>query len=86
MPNEQAPEDQDLRIYRGLPLVEGELPKQDEQLKHLQHIPPPPPWRTFGLSNEDWVKEAKSAEEDVPSSEGKVPIDPRALGFVADKK
>ncbi len=93
MPNEQTPEQKDLRIYRGLTLSADSLPKPEEQQQHLDRIPPPPPWRTFGLSVEEWVKEAKlSLEALVKEAKSKKSqqragkIDPRALGFVASEQ
>ncbi len=81
MPSEQTPEQKDLRIYRGLTLSAASLPTPEQQQHHLDHIPPPPPWRTFGRSVKEWVKAAKSTES--KQSPGK--IDPRALGFVPNK-
>ncbi len=93
MPNEQTPEQKDLRIYRGLTLSADSLPKPEEQQQHLDRIPPPPPWRTFGLSVEKWVKEAKSSLEALvkeakskKSQQRAGKIDPRALGFVASEQ
>ncbi|MEC4813224.1 MAG: MoxR family ATPase [Scytonema sp. PMC 1069.18] len=82
MPNDQTPEEKDLRIYRGLTLSADNLPTPEEQQQHLDRIPPPPPWRTFGLSVEDWNKEAKSKNSQQSTGE----IDPRALEFVASKE
>ncbi|NCR00690.1 MAG: AAA family ATPase [Microcystis aeruginosa L211-101] len=73
---------EDLRIYGGLTLSADSLPTPKEQRKHLDRIPPPPPWRSFSLSPEKWTEAAKLQE--IPPEQGK--IDPRALGFVADKK
>jgi len=82
MANKPVTKPEDLRIYRGLTLSADSLPTPEEQRKHLDRIPPPPPWRSFSLSPEAWTKAAKSQE--IPPEQGK--IDPRALGFVADKK
>ncbi|MDB9420048.1 AAA family ATPase [Microcystis aeruginosa CS-563/04] len=82
MANKPVPKPEDLRIYRGLTLSADSLPKPEEQRKHLDRIPPPPPWRSFSLSPEKWTEAAKLQE--IPPEQGK--IDPRALGFVADKK
>ncbi|GBE72991.1 ATPase [Microcystis aeruginosa NIES-87] len=82
MANKPVTKAEDLRIYRGLTLSADSLPTPKEQRKHLDRIPPPPPWRSFSLSPEEWTKAAKSQE--IPPEQGK--IDPRALGFVADKK
>ena len=82
MANKPVPKPEDLRIYRGLTLSADSLPKPKEQRKHLDRIPPPPPWRSFSLSPEKWTEAAKLQE--IPPEQGK--IDPRALGFVADKK
>ena len=81
MPNDRTPEENDLRIYRGLILSADSLPTPQEQQQHLHRIPPPPPWRTFGLSVEEWVKEAKSKKSQQRAGK----IDPRALGFVASE-
>ncbi|MFM6058015.1 MAG: ATPase, partial [Microcystis aeruginosa] len=82
MADKPVPKPEDLRIYRGLTLSADSLPTAKEQKKHLDRIPPPPPWRSFSLSPEEWTKAAKSQK--IPPEQGK--IDPRALGFVADKK
>ncbi len=82
MANKPVTKAEELRIYRGLTLSANSLPTPEEQRKHLDRIPPPPPWRSFSLSPEEWTKAAKSQE--IPPEQGK--IDPRALGFVADKK
>ncbi|MDF5732130.1 MAG: MoxR family ATPase [Rhizonema sp. PD38] len=63
MPNEQTPEKEDLRIYRGLTLSDDNLPTPEKQQQYLEHIPPPPPWRTFGLSVEDWNKEKANLKQ-----------------------
>jgi hypothetical protein len=60
MMSEQTPEQKDLRIYRGLTLSADNLPTSQEQQQHLDRIPPPPPWRTFGLSVEDWDEKKKA--------------------------
>ncbi len=93
MPNDRTPEEKDLRIYRGLTLSADSLPKPEEQQQHLDRIPPPPPWRTFGLSVEEWVEEAKSSLEALVKEAGSKKsqqsagaIDPRALGFVASEQ
>ncbi|MBD2520739.1 AAA family ATPase, partial [Nostoc sp. FACHB-973] len=98
MPNEQTPQEKDLRVYRGLTLSADNLPTPEEQLQYLAHIPPPPPWRTFGLSVEDWEKqkkpELKDEDSDLKDEEAKSTqskqsagnIDPRALGFVASEQ
>ncbi|MUG93036.1 AAA family ATPase [Scytonema sp. UIC 10036] len=77
MANDQTAEEKDLRIYRGLTLSADSVPNPEKQQEHLNRIPPPPPWRTFGLSVEEW-KKAKSEE----SSHNVGKSDPRALGFV----
>ena len=82
MANKPVPKPEDLRIYRGLTLSADSLPTPKEQRKHLDRIPPPPPWRSFSLSPEECTKAAKS-QENPPKQEK---IDPRALGFVADEK
>ena len=82
MANKPVTKAEDLRIYRGLTLSADSLPTPKEQRKHLDRIPPPPPWRSFSLSPEAWTKTAKSQK--IPPEQGK--IDPRALGFVADEK
>ncbi|MFM6439503.1 MAG: AAA family ATPase, partial [Microcystis panniformis] len=46
-------------------------------------MPPPPTWRSFILSPEECKKEAAKSQENPPKQ---VKIDPRDLGFVADKK
>ncbi|YAF98949.1 MAG: AAA family ATPase (plasmid) [Nodularia sp. CChRGM 3473] len=84
MPSEQTPEQKDLRIYRGLTLSADNLPKPKQQQQHLAHIPPPPPWRAFGLSAEDGDKDKEVELKQSQESLGK--IDPRALGFVASKE
>jgi MoxR-like ATPase len=82
MANKPVPKPEDLRIYRGLTLSADSLPTPEEQRNHLDRIPPPPPWRSFSLSPEECTKAAKS-QENPPKQEK---IDPRALGFVADRK
>ncbi|GAB1539263.1 hypothetical protein NUACC21_19290 [Scytonema sp. NUACC21] len=84
MPSEQTPRQQDLRIYRGLTLSADKLPTPKEQQQHLDRIPPPPPWRTFGLSVEEWKREKEAKSKNSQQSTGK--IDPRALEFVASKE
>ena len=83
MANEQTPEDKDLRIYRGLNLSADNLPTPFEQEQHLDRIPPPPPWRTFGLSVKDWNKEKANLK---PSQQSTNKIDSRAKGFVANEQ
>jgi MoxR-like ATPase len=83
MPSEETPEQNDLRIYRGLTLSHDNLPDSAEKIKHLGRIPSPPPWRTFGLSVEDWDKKK---EESKNTQQGINNIDPRALGFVAKEE
>ncbi|RCJ18465.1 ATPase [Nostoc minutum NIES-26] len=84
MPKDQTPEQKDLRIYRGLTLSANKLPKSKEQKQHLARIPPPPPWRTFGLSATQWDQEAKLKQSQQTVGVGN--IDPRALGFVASEQ
>lgn len=72
----------DLRIYRGLTLTQETLPNAEEQKKRLNLIPPPPPWRTFGLSHAEWVQQAQSAKELKDSSAH----NPKAMGFVASER
>ena len=92
MPSEQTPKQKDLRIYRGLTLSADKLPTPQEQQQHLDHIPPPPPWRTFGLSIEEWKNEKEKEKEQEKEAKSKNSqqsagnIDPRALGFVASKE
>ena len=93
MSNDQTPEEKDLRIYRGLTLSADSLPTPEEQQQHLDRIPPPPPWRTFGLSVKEWVEEAKSSLEALvkeakskKSQQRAGKIDSRALGFVASER
>lgn len=89
MPNDQTPEEKDLRIYRGLTLSADSLPTAKEQQQHLDRIPPPPPWRTLGLSVKEWVKEAKSSLEALVKNNSQQSADkiaPRALGFVASEQ
>lgn len=101
MANEPAPERKDLRIYRGLTLIADSWPGPEEQQQHLDLIPPPPPWRTFGLSAEEWTQKAKLGRSESKSSteqegSGKSEtekggqtfrkFDPRALGFVVEEK
>lgn len=85
MPREQTPIQKDLRIYRGLTLSASSLPKLKEQRQHLNCIPPPPPWRTFGLSLEEWKKEKKAAEAN-NSQQIAGKTDLRALEFVASQE
>ncbi|MBW4585225.1 MoxR family ATPase [Aetokthonos hydrillicola Thurmond2011] len=80
MPNDQTSKQKDLRIYRGLSLSADNLPSLQEQQQHLDRIPPPPPWRTFGLSPENWKEEKEQAKN---SQQSTANIDPRALKFVA---
>lgn len=82
MSNEQKPEEKDLRIYRGLTLSKDNLPKPKEQQKHLERIPPPPPWRAFGLLDSETVEEENPTSQQSEASN----IDPRALGFVASEQ
>ncbi|NEP54284.1 MAG: ATPase, partial [Moorea sp. SIO3C2] len=82
MPKDPTSDQQDLRIYRGLTLTRGSLPSSKEQQQHLSRMPPPPPWRTFGLSVEQWREKAESQNtQDIQRK-----INPRALGFVPTKQ
>jgi DNA polymerase III delta prime subunit len=83
----QKPERKDLRIYRGLSLS-GEPPSILEQIEHRKRIPPPPPWRTFGLTGEAWTEKAAELETELTKNAGKTPnqLDVRAKGFVAREK
>ncbi|MGK7927043.1 MAG: ATPase, partial [Spirulina sp.] len=84
MSNERSPEtqeNQDRRIYRGLTLRADRLPMPEEQKQHRDRIPLPPPWRTFGLSPEEWKKKAEESQNEQNTN----PPDPRALGFVASE-
>ncbi|MCZ8290196.1 MAG: ATPase, partial [Microcystis sp. LE19-59.1C] len=67
MANKPVTEAEDLRIYRGLTLSADSLPTPKEQRKHLDRIPPPPPWRSFSLSPEAWTKSQK-----IPPEQGKI--------------
>lgn len=73
----------DKRIYQGLSLQQNKLPKSEEQWQRLQNIPPPPPWRTFGIAPDEWHQAANSQSVDVSKA---VDSDPRSLGFVASEK
>jgi MoxR-like ATPase len=84
MASEQTPEQKDLRIYRGLTLSADNLPKPEEQQQHLDRIPPPPPWRTFGLSPTKWVEEKKAKSKE--NQQTSVNVDPKALGFIAGEQ
>ena len=89
MSKEAKSEVRDLRIYRGLTLNEGALPTLEEQKEHLSRIPPPPPWRTFGLSPDKWKAEVEEnlKKDNSPSDPNDADIiDPRAKGFVASEK
>lgn len=91
MSNEQKPEEKDLRIYRGLTLTADSLPKPKEQQEHLKRIPPPPPWRTFGLLDVEAEEKNGNAAKKEPEVSKKDTnknknIDPRALGFVASEQ
>ena len=89
MPQETTNEHEDLRIYRGLTLTSNSLPDQQEQNKHLQRIPSPPPWRAFGLSITEYKEKVKLATRESESKENqqtREKIDPRALGFIASEK
>ena len=79
MPNNPIPKKQDLRIYRGLTLSTDNLPTPEDQQQHLSRIPPPPPWRTFGLSIDEWVKKANPENSNQANTSK---IHPKALGFV----
>ncbi|MGK7950769.1 MAG: AAA family ATPase [Xenococcaceae cyanobacterium] len=77
--NPEQNQAEDLRIYRGLTLTEDNIPESAEQQKHLERIPPPPPWRIFGYSQSE-----SEQNEELPQP--KENPDPRALGFVVDRK
>ncbi|NEN97091.1 MAG: AAA family ATPase [Moorea sp. SIO3I7] len=78
MPKNPTSDQPDRRIYRGLTLTRGSLPTPEDQQQHLSRMPPPPPWRTFGLSVEQWREKAKSQNtQDIVRK-----INPKALGFV----
>lgn len=62
MANAQASSQVDKRIYQGKSLTKDTVPQPDEQRSRLGHIPPPPPWRTFGLSVDQWHKAAVEFE------------------------
>ncbi|AOX03264.1 ATPase [Moorena producens PAL-8-15-08-1] len=82
MPKDPTSDQPDPRIYRGLTLSAESLPTPEDQQKHLSRIPPPPPWRTFGLSVEQWREKAESQNtQDIVRK-----INPRALGFVPTKQ
>ncbi|NEO42710.1 MAG: AAA family ATPase [Moorea sp. SIO4A3] len=82
MPKDPTSDQQDPRIYQGLTLSAESLPTPEDQQQHLSRIPPPPPWRTFGLSVEQWREKAKSQNtQDIVRK-----INPRALGFVPTKQ
>jgi len=83
MSSEQTPEQKDLRIYRGLTLSANNLPSPQEQQQHLAYIPPPPPWRTFGRSVQDWNEAKAKPGELTKDQKSTSNIDPRALGFVS---
>ncbi|NEO18649.1 MULTISPECIES: MoxR family ATPase [unclassified Moorena] len=82
MPKNPTSDQPDRRIYRGLTLTRGSLPTPEDQQQHLSRMPPPPPWRTFGLSVEQWREKAKSQNtQDIVRK-----INPKALGFVPSKQ
>ncbi|NEQ17069.1 MAG: AAA family ATPase, partial [Moorea sp. SIO3E2] len=82
MPKDPTSDQQDHRIYRGLTLSAESRPTPEEQQQHLSRMPPPPPWRTFGLSVEQWREKAESQNtQDIVRK-----INPRALGFVPTKQ
>ncbi|NEO40435.1 MAG: MoxR family ATPase [Moorea sp. SIOASIH] len=82
MPKDPTSDQQDPRIYQGLTLSAESLPTPEDQQQHLSRIPPPPPWRTFGLSVEQWREKAESQNtQDIVKK-----INPRALGFVPSKQ
>ncbi len=83
MSNNPTPEKQDLRIYRGLTLSADNLPTPEEQQQHLGRIPPPPPWRTFGRSIDEWVKKVNQPKN---NRENTNKIHPKALGFVPSQQ
>lgn len=89
MSNDQTNEQKDLRIYRGLTLTADSLPNSEEQNNHLQRIPSPPPWRSFGLSVAEYKKKMESeTKESESKADQQVTrnIDPRALGFIASEQ
>ncbi|MEL4896860.1 AAA family ATPase [Crocosphaera sp. Alani8] len=75
--NSEQNQAEDLRIYRGKTLTEGNIPSAKEQQKHLKRIPAPPPWRIFSYSQSEGEQNEK-----LPQKREKP--DPRALGFVVD--
>ena len=74
MSNEIKPQEtNDLRIYR--------CETTEDKQSRLQLIPPPPPWRTFGLTLKEWKQAAETAEE-IESKDS----DSKGQGFVAEPK
>ena len=86
MPDKPDHQEEDLRIYRGLTLSADSLPTPEERQKHLDRVPPPPPWRSFSLSAEEWVTEKAKNVNSQESLQSQDKIDPRALGFVVEPK
>jgi MoxR-like ATPase len=84
MSNAQAQPRTDKRIYQGLSLQKDSAPMPNQQLKRLKNIPPPPPWRTFGIAPSQWNKEAKSLK--VRDLKQQKDSDPRSFGFLANEK
>ncbi|NER78063.1 MAG: AAA family ATPase [Leptolyngbya sp. SIO1D8] len=80
----QASSETDNRIYRGLSLQKNTVPPAKDQLQRLRNLPPPPPWRTFGIALNEWQQEAESITEADFSEQ--IDSDPRSLGFVAIEK
>ncbi|NEQ88884.1 MAG: ATPase, partial [Moorea sp. SIO2I5] len=91
MPKDPTSDQPDRRIYRGLTLTRGSLPTPEDQQQHLSRMPPPPPWRTFGLSVDEWREKAKS-DQSVEKAQSQNTqdivrkINPKALGFVPTKQ
>lgn len=74
MSNKTKPQEtNDLRIYR--------CETTEDKQSRLQLIPPPPPWRTFGLKLEEWKKAAETPEE-IETKDS----DSKGEGFVAEPK
>lgn len=74
MSNKTKPQEtKDLRIYR--------CETTEDKKSRLQLIPPPPPWRTFGLTLKEWKEAAETPEEIEPKDS-----DSKGQGFVAEPK